>query len=78
MLEKVENRNNTFLPNEDEYELYKLGYLAYSLIEEYANGPVHPNAIIKNLKKRKIIEQGMVRKQVNKKRYRVYKILKLP
>jgi DNA polymerase III delta prime subunit len=77
-LEKIANRNNTFLPNEDEYELYKAGYLAYSLIEEYATGSVHPNAIIKNLKKRKIIEQGMVRKQVNKKKYSSYKIIKLP
>jgi hypothetical protein len=78
VLEKIANRNNTFLPNEDQYELYKLGYLAYSLIEEYATGSVHPNAIVKNLKKRKIIEQGMVRKQVNKKKYSSYKILKLP
>ena len=66
------------MPNEDEYELYKAGYIAYSLSEDYANGPVHPNAIIKNLKKRKIIEQGMVRKQVNKKKYSSYKIIKLP
>jgi hypothetical protein len=78
VLENIENRNNTFLPNEDGYELYKLGYLAYSLIEEYATGSVHPNAIVKNLKKRKVIEQGMVRKQVNKKRYSSYKIIKLP
>ncbi|RKY93817.1 MAG: hypothetical protein DRQ13_08995 [Ignavibacteriae bacterium] len=78
VLENIENRNNTFLPNEDQYELYKLGYLAYSLIEEYATGSVHPNAIIKNLKKRKIIEQGMIRKQVNKKKYNSYKIIKLP
>ena len=78
VLENIENRNNTFLPNEDGYELYKAGYLAYSLIEEYATGSVHPNAIVKNLKKRKIIEQGMVRKQVNKKKYSSYKIIKLP
>lgn len=78
VLEKIENRNNTFLPNEDQYDLYKLGYLAYSLIEECATGSIHPNAIIKNLKKRKIIEQGMVRKQVNKKKYNSYKIIKLP
>ncbi len=78
VLEKIANRNNTFLPNEDEYDLYETGYIAYSLIEEFASGPVHPNAIIKNLKKRKIIEQGMVRKQVNKKRYSSYKIIKLP
>ena len=78
VLEKIANRNDTFMPNEDEYDLYEAGYIAYSLIEEFASGPVHPNAIIKNLKKRKIIEQAMVRKQVNKKKYSSYKIKKLP
>jgi len=78
VLEKIENRENTFTPDEEAYELYRDGYIAYSLIEYYATGAVHPNAIIKNLKKRKIIEQGMVRKQKDKKKFNSYKIIKLP
>jgi energy-coupling factor transporter ATP-binding protein EcfA2 len=78
VLEKIENRKNAFAPDEEEYKLYKDGYLPYSLVEYYATGAVHPNAIIKNLKKRKIIEQGMVRKQKGNKKFNSYKIIKLP
>ncbi len=78
VLEKIDNREKEFKPDEEEYKLYRYGYLAYSLIEYYATGAVHPNAIIKNLKKRKIIEQGMVRKQKDKKKFNSYKIIKLP
>ena len=78
VLEKIANRENAFTPDEEEYKLYRDGYLAYTLVEYYATGAVHPNAIIKNLKKRKIIEQGMVRKQKDKKKFNSYKIIKLP
>jgi len=78
VLEKIANRENTFTPDEEEYKLYRDGYLAYTLVEYYATGAVHPNAIIKNLKKRKIIEQGMIRKQKDKKKFNSYKIIKLP
>ena len=65
-------------PMKMQYKLYRDGYIVYSLVEDYATGAVHPNAIIKNLKKRKIIEQGMVRKQKDKKKFNSYKIIKLP
>ena len=78
VLEKIDNREKEFKPDEEEYKLYRDGYIVYSLIEYYATGAVHPNAIIKNLKKRKIIEQGMVRKQKDKKKFNSYKIIKLP
>ena len=78
VLEKIDNREKAFKPDEEEYKLYRDGYLAYTLVEYYATGAVHPNAIIKNLKKRKIIEQGMVRKQKDKKKFNSYKITKLP
>lgn len=78
VLEKIANRENTFLPQEEAYELYRKGYLTYSLVEEYSKGAVHPNAIIKNLKKRKIIGQKMERKTESKKKFNSYKINKLP
>lgn len=78
VLEKIANREYAFTPDEEAYEIYRDGFLPYSLVEYYATGAVHPNAIIKNLKKRKIIEQGMVRKQAQKKKFNSYKIIKLP
>jgi len=78
VLEKIENRYNAYSPNEDVYIVYSKKYLPYVLVEEYAKGGIHPNAIIKNLKKRKIIGQKMERKTGNKKKFNSYKIIKLP
>ncbi len=78
VLEKIENRYNAYSPNEDAYIVYSKKYLPYVLVEEYAKGGIHPNAIIKNLKKRKIIGQKMERKTGNKKKFNSYKIIKLP
>ena len=64
VLEKIENRENTFIPEDEAYQLYRKGYLPVALVEEYAKGAIHPNTIIKNLKKRKKIEHKATRKTV--------------
>jgi len=74
VLEKIENRESTFIPDEEEYELYRDGFLPVTLVEEYAKGGIHPNTIIKNLKKRKKIEQKAIRKMKSSKRFTCYKL----
>ena len=89
MLEKIENRYKTFVPDalypkEDDnelreaYDLYAKGYLPYALVEKFSKGGVNPNAVIKNLKKRKVIEQKVDRRTENKRKFNCYKIIKLP
>jgi hypothetical protein len=75
ILEKIDNRFNQHNPDEAEYKFYGEGYLCVSLIEEYTKGGIHYNTIIKNLKKRKKIEQLPERKKENKRKYTCYKIL---
>ena len=85
VLEKIENRENSFSPNEGTYELFRQGYLPVALVEEYATGVIHPNTIIKNLKKRNKIAHKSERKEVDiknsngdvigKKKYTCYKII---
>jgi hypothetical protein len=74
VLEKIENRESTFIPDEEEYELYRDGFLPVTLVEEYAKGGIHANTIIKNLKKRKKIEQKAIRKMKSNKRFTCYKL----
>ena len=74
VLEKIENRENSFSPDEEAYKLYRQGYLPLTLIEEYAKGAIHPNTIIKNLKKRKKIEHKATRKIIDSKKYTCYKL----
>lgn len=62
VLEKIENRENKFLPDEEAYIVYREGYLPVALVEEYAKGAIHPNTIIKNLKKRNKIEHKATRR----------------
>lgn len=89
VLEKIENRYKTFTPstlytNEEDdelreaYDLYAKRYLPYALVEKFSRGGVNPNAVIKNLKKRKVIEQKVDRKTENKRKFNCYKIIKLP
>jgi DNA polymerase III delta prime subunit len=89
VLEKIENRYKTFVPDalypkEDDnelreaYDLYAKGYLPYALVEKFSKGGVNPNAVIKNLKKRKVIEQKVDRRTENKRKFNCYKIIKLP
>ena len=68
MLEKIENRESTFVPDEETYELYRDGFLPVALVEDYAKGGIHANTIIKNLKKRKKIEHKLIRKTKNSKK----------
>jgi hypothetical protein len=75
VLEKIENRENEYTPNEEAYKLYRAGYLPVTLIEEYAKGGIHPNTIIKNLKKRNKIEHKPIRKVEGKKRFTCYKVV---
>ncbi len=75
VLEKIENRENTFSPDEEAYKLYRQGFLPVTLIEEYAKGSIHPNTIIKNLKKRNKIEHKATRKTEDKKKFTCYKML---
>jgi uncharacterized protein (DUF1015 family) len=75
VLEKIENRENLYTPNEEAYKLYRAGYLPVTLIEEYAKGAIHPNTIIKNLKKRNKIEHKPIRKVEDKKRFTCYKLV---
>jgi hypothetical protein len=72
VLEKIENRESTFLPDEEAHKLYRNGFLPVTLVEEYAKGSIHANTIIKNLKKRKKIEHKSTRKIIDKKRFTCY------
>ncbi len=74
VLEKIENRESTFLPDEEAYKLYRKGFLPVILVEEYAKGSIHANTIIKNLKKRKKIENKTTRKVIDKKKFTCYKL----
>ena len=87
VLEKIENRENTFIPEDESYQLYRKGFLPVALVEEYAKGSIHANTIIKNLKKRKKIEYKATRKPVkikdkatgktkSSKKYTCYKLIK--
>ena len=85
VLEKIGNRENSFSPNEGTYKLYREGYLPVALVEEYATGAIHPNTIVKNLKKRNKISHKSERREVEienyegkvigKKKYTTYKII---
>lgn len=75
VLEKIENRENSYSPDEEAYKIYRQGYLPVTLVEEYAKGTIHPNTIIKNLKKRNKIEHKKTRKTENKKKFTCYKLL---
>jgi len=72
VLEKIENRESTFLPDEEAYKLYRKGFLPVTLVEEYAKSGIHANTIIKNLKKRKKIENKATRKVQDKKKFTCY------
>ena len=74
VLEKIENRESSFFPDEEPYELYRKGYLPVTLVEEYAKGGIHPNTIIKNLKKRNKIEHKAIRKIIKDKKFTCYKL----
>ena len=61
-------------PDANEIELFRNGYLAFSLIQKFASHGIHPNAMVKNLKKRNVIEDAG-RKTINKQKYSCYKII---
>ena len=61
-------------PTCEEMELLKDGYLAFSLLQKFANNGVHPNTMIKNLKKRNIVvDTG--RKIINNQKFSCYEII---
>ncbi len=61
-------------PSSEEIELFEEGKLVFSLIQKFATNGVHPNAMIKNLKKRGIIEDGG-RVKKGSMRYTYYQII---
>ena len=76
VLERISNdRENMFGKTSGPIELVGDGYLPVTLVTAFSKGRVHPNAIIKNLKKRGIIRQESVRKVNGGKKYTCYAIL---
>jgi hypothetical protein len=74
VLEKIENRDNAIYVGATLFELFEDGFLPVALVGEYAKGPIHPNTIIKNLKKRNKIEHKATMKTKNSKKYTCYKL----
>ncbi len=76
VLERVFNgRENLFGDVAGPIELLDDNYLPVTLITAFSKGRVHPNAIIKNLKKRGIIAQEAQRRFKGSKKYTCYEII---
>jgi hypothetical protein len=60
-------------PSVDELLLYRNGYVAYSLLQKFSTDSVHPNAIVKSLKKRGLIGESMLIQQ-NRQKFMCYKM----
>ena len=61
-------------PTNEEMGLLWDGYLAFSLIQKFASNGVHPNTMVKNLKKRNIvIDAG--RNIQNRQKFSCYEII---
>ena len=82
VLEKIENRISPTYRNdnyptvyEDGLELYKTGFLSTALLGEYKVKDVSVNAMIKNLKKRKVMSDKNIRKIVNGRKYTCHQLL---
>lgn len=63
-------------PTYAELKLYQDKNISYSLIDKFSERGIHPNAIVKNLKKRKIIMDEPFRGKVNGKKYTCYRMIK--
>ncbi len=64
-------------PSVDEMLLYRNGYVAYSMLQKFTTDGVHPNAIVKSLKKRGLIGDSM-RIQQNRQKFMCYKMTSQP
>ena len=61
-------------PTDEEMRLLRDGFLAFSLLQKFANNNVHPNTMIKNLKKRDIVIDA-TRKIINSQKFTCYEII---
>ena len=77
VLERIFNGRENFLGDAatGPIELLEQKYLPVTLITAFSKGRVHPNAIIKNLKKRGIISQESERRVRGSKKYTCYEII---